>query len=435
MAAEEQQRAASEAAADWVEQTQAMTRAWVTAQSKLWSDWAAAAQPTAAAAENLAGDWMQQWQALARTSLRGWTAESGGEAREFATRLLTGEQAFLSFVEMAFGMMKTVAPKIDVGDEWKELLRRYLGQMREDMLRGPSAWASPGDVAATTGDVTELWRLYSLEMQRFFGPWGAAFRGAAVNFGEAGKGDPTAVHKTFAGLLDAYELTFGRFFSAPSVGYSREPTERLLRGFDAWVEMNRAAADFQTELANTGMHTQEDLMGRLVEMGEKGEHITTLRGFFDLWVDTLEKAYNKLFGSESFAMLQGRYVNASLLFRRRQGELLDELMDTIGLPGRKEVDQLHRHVHDLRRELRWMKREMRTLERELKARAASEAGPDVEEPSAVPVPSAAAAEGAAKASAKPAKVAPSAAKFRGKAAPSTTKRRRPPATEPKTPRP
>jgi len=426
MTEEEQQQAAPEAAAgaagDWVAQTQAMTSAWVTAQSQLWNDWAAAVQPTAAAAAggDFVGDWMQQWQALARTSLGGWTAASGDEARELATRLLTGEQAFLGFVDMAFGMMKAVAPKIDVGDEWKELLRRFLGQMREDMLRGQSAWASPGDgAAATTGDVTELWRLYSLELQRFFGPWGAAYRDAAVNMGEVAKGDPTAIHKTFAGFLDAYELTFGRFFTAPSVGYSREPTERLLKGFDSWMEMNRAAVDFETELANTGMHAQEALMGRLVDMGEKGEHITTLRGFFDLWVDTLEKAYYELFGSESFATLQGRYVNASLLFRRRQGELLDELMDTVGLPGRKEVDQLHRHVHDLRIEVRWMKREMRTLRRDLKAKAESEAGPAQEKPSV-----------------KPAKSAKPGAKSAAKAAPAAAKRRRrPPAADPKTPRP
>ena len=426
MTEEEQQQAAPEAAAgaagDWVEQTQAMTSAWLTAQSQLWNDWAAAVQPTAAAVAggNFVGDWMQQWQALARTSLGGWTAESGDEARELATRLLTGEQAFLSFVEMAFGMMKAVAPKIDVGDDWKELLRRFLGQMREDMLRGQSAWASPGSgAAATTGDVTELWRLYSLEMQRFFGPWGAAYRDAAVNMGEVAKGDPTAIHKTFAGFLDAYELTFGRFFTAPSIGYSREPTERLLKGFDAWVEMNRAAVDFETELANTGMHAQEALMGRLVDMGEKGEHITTLRGFFDLWVDTLEKAYYELFGSESFATLQGRYVNASLLFRRRQGELLDELMDTVGLPGRKEVDQLHRHVHDLRIEVRWTKREMRALRRELKEKAESEAGPAEEKPSV-----------------KPAKSAKPGTQSAAKAAPAAAKRqRRPTAADPKTPRP
>src|SRR5450759_4979379 len=92
MTPEEQQRATSEAAsgaaADWVEQAQAMTRAWMTAL------------PTAAAGGSLVGDWMQQWQALARNSLRGWPTESEEGSREAATRLLTGEHAFLSVAEM-----------------------------------------------------------------------------------------------------------------------------------------------------------------------------------------------------------------------------------------------------------------------------------------------------------------------------------------------
>jgi len=413
MTAEEAQGAAGAAngsAADWVEQTQAMSRAWMTAQAQLWSDWAAAVQPAAAAGGSFVSDWMQQWQTLAATSMRGWTAGSDETSGEVATRLLSGEQAFLGFVDMAFGMLRAVAPNIDVGEDWKELLRRYLAQMREDMLSGQSAWTTPAAAAATAGDVTELWRLYSLELQRFFGPWGTAYREAALNFAEAGRGDPTAIHKTFAGFLDAYELTFGRFVNAPSVGSSRESTERLLRGFDAWVEMNRAAMDFQTELANTGVRAVEALMSRLVEMGEKGESITTLRAFFDLWVDTVEKSYYELFGSESFATLQGRYVNAGLLFRRRQGELLDELMDTIGLPGRAEVDKIHRHVYDLRIELRWMKREMRALRRELSAQAAA-----LE----------AAGEGKQGAAPARAKSSPAAAK----------QRRRPAATDPETPKP
>ena len=187
--------------------------------------------------------------------------------------------------------------------------------------------------------------------------------------------------------------------------------------------------DYQTVLSNTGMHAQESLMSRLVCMGEKGEKITTLRELYDLWVDTLEKAYSELFGNESFAALQGRYVNASLLFRRRQGELLDELMATIGLPGRKEVDQIHRHVHDLRIELRWVKREMRAMRRELGAQAAaleearSGAGQGAAEASAD--------EPAAKAAARK----PS-AKTSAKAAPAGTKpRRRPAATDPETPKP
>jgi class III poly(R)-hydroxyalkanoic acid synthase PhaE subunit len=372
MSAEERQTGEpSEAAADWVTQTRDLTQAWTEAQSRIWTDWLAATRPAADVPGRLMSDWVNQWQTLARTSLASLPADAPEPSRELAERLLSGEQAFLGFFEMTTAMMKAVAPAIDVGEDWINLLRRFLDQMKDDMLQGRSAWMHTEALAGVTGEMSELWRLYSIELQRLYGPWTTAYADAARNMAEAGRGDPTAMRETYAGLLNAYEVTFGRFLSAPSVGFTRESSERLLRSFDAWVDMNRAAVDFQTEIANEGMHAVEALIAKLVDMGEKGEEITSLRQFFDLWSETVDSVYYKLFGSDSFANLQGRFVNSAMEYRRRQAELLDEAMDSIGLPGRREVDQIHRRVHELRREVRGLKREMSALRAELAAREAA----------------------------------------------------------------
>ena len=376
MADEQQRPTASQdegagTSADWMEQTQALTKAWTEAQSKIWSDWAAAARPATDVSGTAMADWMQQWQALARGSLAGRAPEAGDTSRELIERVLSGEQAFLGFVEMTLKMMGAVAPKIEVGDDWMELLRQFLDQMKDDMVRGQSAWMNPESLAGATADMSELWRLYSVELQGLFAPWATAYVEAAQNLPGAGKGDPDALRKTYAGFLDAYETTFGRFLSAPSVGLTRESTEKLTKSFDAWVEMNRAALDFQTVIADEGAHAVEALMRKLVDMGERGERIKTLRQFFDLWADTVDGVYYELFGSESFATLQGRFVNASMEYRKRQNDLLDEAMASAGLPGRKEIDQVHRHLYDLRIELRFLKREVRALRRDLAAQEAS----------------------------------------------------------------
>lgn len=376
MADEQQRPTASQdegagTSADWMEQTQALTKAWTEAQSKIWSDWAAAARPAGDVSGKATADWMQQWQTLARGSLAGRAPEADDTSRDLIERMLSGEQAFLGFVEMTLKMMGTVAPKIEVGDDWMELLRQFLDQMKDDMVRGQSAWMHPEALAGTAADMSELWRLYSVELQGLFTPWATAYGEAAQNLPGAGRGDPDALRKTYAGFLDAYETTFGRFLSAPSVGLTRESSEKLTKGFDAWVEMNRAALDFQTVIADEGTNAVEALMRKLVDMGERGERIKTLRQFFDLWADTVDGVYYELFGSESFATLQGRFVNASMEYRKRQSDLLDEMMASAGLPGRKEIDQVHRHIHDLRIELRFLKREIRTLRRDLAGQEAS----------------------------------------------------------------
>jgi class III poly(R)-hydroxyalkanoic acid synthase PhaE subunit len=355
----------------WTEQTQALTQAWIEAQTKLWSDWAASAVKLGATPVAGVGDWSQQWQDVARRSLAAWTQESDGVPRQVIERLFTGEEAFLGFVDMTLGMLRVIAPKIDAGDEWMELLRQFVGQIKQDTVQGTGVWMQPEQLPAAAGEVSELWRLYVAQLERLYGPWAAAYRDAAMNLTEAARGDRSATRRMYGGFLDAFETTFGRVLAAPAIGYTRETTERLRRGFDAWVEANRASVDFQTEMANTGFHAMEELMRALVEMSERGEQITSLHQFYELWLETAEKAYYELFGTDSFATLQGRFVTASLQYRRRQGELLDELMETIGLPGRKEVDEVHRHVYDLRIELRYAKRDMAALRRELEALRAS----------------------------------------------------------------
>ncbi|HJW76249.1 MAG TPA: poly(R)-hydroxyalkanoic acid synthase subunit PhaE [Thermoleophilia bacterium] len=357
----------------WAEQTQALTEAWIEAQTSLWSDWAASAVKLGATPVPGVGDWAQQWREITRRTLAAWTGASdqpnGPDSvpRQVIERMFAGEESFLGFVDMSLAMLHAVAPKIEVGDEWMELLRRFIDQVKEDTVQGRGAWMHPESLSRATGDISELWRLYVSELERLYGPWVGAYRDAGLNLVEAVRGDRTAARNVYSGFLDAYEATFGRMLAAPAVGYSRETTERLLRGFDAWVDVNRAGVDFQTEITNTGFRAMEALMHRLVEMSEQGAQITSLHEFYDLWLDTAEKAYYELFGTDSFATLQGRFVNASMLFRRRQGELLDEIMADIGLPGRKEVDEVHRHVYDLRIELRYMKRDMAALRRELDA--------------------------------------------------------------------
>lgn len=385
MSAEAQQPAdgASGAPADWMKQTQALTQAWTEAQTRIWNDWLTAARPVADAPAKAATDWMQQWQTMASRSLATWSPTSPESSRETMERVLSGEQAFLSFVEMTLGMMKAVAPAIDVGEDWMNLLQRFLDQMKDDLLHGRSAWMHTEALTSVTNEVSELWSLYSAELQRLQAPWASAYADAARSMAEAGRGDPTAMRETYAGLLDAYEVTFGRFLSAPAVGLTRESSERLLKSFDAWVDMNRAAVDFQTEIANEGLHAVEALVARLVEMGEKGEQVTSLRQLFDLWSDTVDGVYYQLFGSDSFATLQGRYVNSMMEYRKRQAELLDEALESAGLPGRKEVDQVHRRIHELRREVRALKREVGALRGELEAGSAAGAAA-VSPPEAAP---------------------------------------------------
>lgn len=404
---------------DWFEQTQVLVGAVAEAQQKMWDGWLNAARSSASPGGSVpAGDrpegatgagaeagnawspvaWPAAWQDMGRLTMDMWAKGSGGVPREVAERLFAGQEAFLRFVDFALGSLRVVAPKIDTGEDWVELLRRYLDQVKEEMVTG-SAWLSPEGITATAASGPELWRLYQTELSQFLGPWAGFVQRLPLEMADIASGDRTAVSRMQMDFTDTFETAFGRYLATPALGYNRELQEKTFRGFEAWSDFRRAAQEFQDEFLNTGFASYEGLLRELVERGERGEAITSFRELFDLWVDMGERSYAGLFSTEGFAQVQGRMVNAAMVYELRQREVLEEVQNLMNLPTRREIDQVHRHVHDLRIEVRYMKRDMAALRRVNEEQAAALAKP-------APEPAAANAVAAEPAAAEPAPVAP-----------------------------
>jgi polyhydroxyalkanoate synthase subunit PhaE len=372
---------------DWTEQSLGLWQSFSDAQQELWNGWfeaagrfGAGAAPGSEAANgnggaappwaSLGDEWPERWQDMARKTLRLWTSGTNGVPAEVIDRMFSGEEAFLQFLDLSLGALKVMAPKIDAGEDWAEVLHRYLAEIRDGMLQG-SPWFTAEGVGAVAAASPELWSLYATEIQRFMGPWAEAMQLSMLDSTDVAAGDRQAFSRAQTAFMDAFDGTFGRYASAPSVGYSREANERVWRGFEAWVAVRRASTDFQNEMTNTGFHTYEKMLRELVEKGERGENVTSLRGLFDLWIDMGEAAYGELFATDGFAELQARLVNASMQYQMRARELEEELLKAMGQPTRTEIDQVHRHVYDLRVEVRYMKRDRASAQEQIGTLAAS----------------------------------------------------------------
>ncbi|MDW7712029.1 MAG: poly(R)-hydroxyalkanoic acid synthase subunit PhaE [Deferrisomatales bacterium] len=345
---------------NWTEQTQAMVKSWAETQKKLWEGWNEASQSAASSGgENAWGQWGKAWQEMVRQSLGKLSGSpAGGVPREVAERMFGGEEVFLRFVEHSLSMLRAVAPKIDTGGDWAELLRREFAQLKEEMSRSPASWYGPEAAAAAARDIPELWKLYAQQIQKGMMPWVSSLQEARGHVGEAMGGDRQAVVRMYNLFMDTFETTAGKLTAAPAIGYTREFQEKLTRAFETWVEVRRAEVDFRTELVNTGFHALEGLLRELVEKGERGEKIDTFRGLFDLWVATAEKTYFEIASTDSFAEIQGRLVNAAMQYRIRERELADSFAKALHLPTRRELDDAYRHLHDLKTEVRRLRAEV-----------------------------------------------------------------------------
>lgn len=353
----------------WREQSEQMMRVWTEAQRRVWEGWMDAARKASPAAMPGADwkDWTAQWQETAKNALESWRRGAQGTPREVMERLLTGEQGFFRFIDIALGIMKTIAPKIDAGGDWGGLLKRYVEQLRAEMLQSPAPWFTPEATAAVTRDVPELWKLYTAQLRDMAIPWMESLREAKGHFGEAMGGDRKASIKTFNLFMDTFEGTLGKFTASPAIGYTREFQEKLTRAFEAWVDVRRAEVEFRTEVVNIGMRAVESTVRELVERGERGEKVESFRELFDLWVAIAEKAFYDTASTESFAEVQARLVNAGMHYRIHERELVEDYLRAMHLPTRTELDDAYRFIHGLRNEVKTLKKTVARLQAEAAA--------------------------------------------------------------------
>ncbi len=405
-----------DAGMNWTEQAQEMMKSWTGTQKKLWESWSDAAKSgSAQPSQEPWSGWVAQWQQMARDSLQKMGSGATGVPREVAERLFAGEASFLRFVEFALGTLKHIAPKIDAGEDWVELLRRQLGQMKQEMTKAPAPWFTPEAAAAFSKDIPELWRLFLQETGKLSAPWTSSIKQAGGHIGEAMSGDRQAAIRMYNMFLDTFENTFGKLAAAPAIGYTREFQEKLTKAFESWVDARRAEVDLRTELVNTGLRALEGLLRELVAKGEAGEKVDSFRALFDLWVATAEKSYYDIASTESFAEIQGRVVNTAMQYRIRERELAEEIYRTVHLPTQSELDDAYRHMHDLKSEVRKLRSEVNQLKAAAKSQPAPAPAPQAAATATAPAPKKAPTKASVTAPAKT--KAKSAAKAAPKAAP------------------
>jgi polyhydroxyalkanoate synthase subunit PhaE len=171
-----------------------------------------------------------------------------------------------------------------------------------------------------------------------------------------------------AGLCwDAYERTFGRLLESPSLGYSREDNQKLLRGFDAWLDFCRASSDYQVILADAWARAFERLMRELVSRAEKGEKIEGLQQVLRIWGGVVDGVFDEVFRSEEYGRVQGRLLNAAMTYRLRERECVEAFMKTSHLPTRSELDDAYRTIYELRKEVKALKKALGQLRAETTA--------------------------------------------------------------------
>ena len=146
-----------------------------------------------------------------------------------------------------------------------------------------------------------------------------------------------------------HEVT-DKFLSVPGIGYTRESQEQVQEGIRLWNDYQRTANEYIHAISKVGLDALEAMRLRILEMAEKGEVINSLRGIYDLWVDSNEKAYAAYVYTDEYSEIYGRMTNALMAVKKHSRNTVDEMLASLNMPTRKTINTMLERQQELRRE-------------------------------------------------------------------------------------
>ena len=334
---------------NWTEQAETMTKVWADAQKKMWENWYELSQ-TAPPPLPAYGDMAKQWREMTTQSFEMWAANAEPTAKEISRRLFASQEAFVRFLKLSAEAWQKIAEKVASGEEWQTVLTEYTNQIRREMLEFPEK------IQKNAKNIGELWQLYLTELQKSAQPWMQVWQQANGHVGQAIAGDGSAFAQVMKHYKDAYDHTFGHLLESPTLGYSRELNEKILRGFDTWQDLHQANGQYQILVTEAWVKAFEQFQRELVALAEKGEAITSLEQLVNQWYNVADESFIEVFRSEAYIRAQGQLLSASLNFRIIQREIVELFLKINDLPTRTEVDQAHRNIYEQRKEIKALKK-------------------------------------------------------------------------------
>jgi class III poly(R)-hydroxyalkanoic acid synthase PhaE subunit len=152
----------------------------------------------------------------------------------------------------------------------------------------------------------------------------------------------------------------GRLAQGPSFATLWDWDQKSIKAYSAWLELQQAIMAHQAVVDRAWAEASQRFIDDISRPPDESRPpIASWRAGLDLWLATANRVLLETQRGEEFLATQRRVLRAAMDYRLRLGEIAEELCELFQVPGRSEIDELSRLVHDLRREVRALKREQR----------------------------------------------------------------------------
>lgn len=279
--------------------------------------------------ENLVNIWVEtekmwkSWFDLIRSVTTAETLANACTEVKDAQPLLDTQAVFARFLERLTNPSKDTNFLVELSKDWQPVFNNY----------------------------AELWKIYEKNLQNL-DQWADSLRQSGITTQAMSDDNATSPTNLY---WDIYKQTFGNFLLSPSLGYTREFNNKLLKSFDAWTNFYKASFDYQLVLIDVWVKAFEQLV-RLASSQEKGETLQNWRQFQQVWSKVFDQAFAQTFRSENALQIQGKFLNAAMTYRLHQQQLMEVFLKMNDLPTRSEIDEMHHSIYELRKEIKSLKK-------------------------------------------------------------------------------
>jgi class III poly(R)-hydroxyalkanoic acid synthase PhaE subunit len=336
---------------DWTKQAEVMMETWTEAQKKMWENWFEMAQN--GSGSTMFPNMTDQWRILTEQSIQAWMSGSAPTAKKVMEQWAAGHSATMRFMELSTKAWQAMAPKVEAGENWQAILADYSNQWFKQLAGDPGGLAHAGE------DLNSLWRLYMEQWQKLLQSWQKYWGQTPWQFSQAILGNGTQLDELNRLHWDVYERSFGRITETPLMGFNRELMAKIIHSFDTWVEFRQASTDYHILLAKTWIQAFEQVMTELVAFSENGKQIDSIRELMNLWMDTVDHTFSKLYKAEEYLEVQQKLVSAGMRYRLKEQEITEIILKTFNLPTRSELDDAYRSLYELRKEVKVLKKALK----------------------------------------------------------------------------
>ena len=271
--------------------------------------------------------------------------------QDFFTHIVDQGKSYFHMAEHLSNVMPSSSTSKQAENAWHEALHNTLNTMQEAF--SPTSQAGPEAVRNWMG-VGELpWEHW----QRIFSSM-SFMPGDSLQ--DINTMDPTRMNETIRGHLD-------QFASVPGVGHMRERQGQYQELYRLWSNYHAALLEYIQQHQTIGVKSVERMQSSFSHLEKEGKQLDSIRSIYDLWVDCCEEVYAESVNTDEYVEIHGNIVNALMALKRHSRMMLDEVLDTLNMPTRKEMNTLHNRFHQEWRENKKLRAELEVVKEQLAA--------------------------------------------------------------------